>query len=118
MKLVTVLLVLILAGCVSPQQQAAQEEAARQQYWASLNSRCTSLGYASGTDAHRGCIMQLHQIEEQRRAALGAALIGSGMLNRAPASNPYQIPPPAPIRRPTTTNCYTDNLGYTRCTTR
>ena len=110
MRLLTVLLFLLLAGCATPEQiaerqrqEALQREQAAANYWRRLNAHCSQIGYQPNTDGFRNCVLQLHQSEQQQRAAIGAAIIGSGMLK----------PPPAPRR----TNCYTDTFGYTRCTT-
>ena len=80
---------------------------------------CQGFGFARGTPEFSQCMLQLHQAEEQRRAAIGAALIGSGALTprpQAPIMTPYQPMTPA-YQKPRQTNCYTDSLGFTRCTT-
>lgn len=98
-----ILLTILLAGCATPQERAAQAEAQRQAYVANLQRQCNALGFQHGTDSHRQCMLQLHQQNQQNRAAIGAAIIQSGALNRpAPVINP----PPPSYRSPTTTNCY------------
>lgn len=82
------LLLFSIVGCVSPQQQEQQEAYAREQYMNVLHNRCVDFGYPSGTPEFRQCMMQLHQQNQANRAALGAALIGSGALNQRP-------PPPS-----------------------
>lgn len=106
---------LLLAACATPQEQAAQREAERQAYVASLTRQCNGFGFQQGTDAHRNCMLQLHQTEQQRRAAIGAAIIGSGALN----PKPYQPVPlyQMPTNPSTQTTC--QRIGdFLNCTTR
>jgi hypothetical protein len=95
---------LILGACASPEQIAAQRafdaeqrQAAEQQYINALASRCSSFGVPDGSPEMRQCMLQLHQSSEANRTALGAAVIGSGMLNPRPVQiyrpiQPYQVP--------------------------
>lgn len=124
MRLIAMSLVLLLTGCATPeqiarqeQQRAYQQQQQAAQYRASLAAQCSGFGFQQGTAEFANCMMQLHQAEQQRRAAIGAAIIGSGILNQ-PQPKPYQIPPMQIPRQPTQTNCYTDRYGYTNCTTR
>lgn len=110
MRLIATLLFVLVAGCAT-EQTAYQQQQRAEQYRERLAAQCSDFGFTPGTPDFSNCMMQLHQAGEQRRAAIGAALIGSGMLKPVQA---YQIPMP---KQPTRTNCYTDNLGYTRCTT-
>jgi hypothetical protein len=112
----TVLFCFLLSGCTTPTQiaQPPPQEAAQYRAW--LAGQCSGFGFAQGTPDFAQCMMQLHQAEQQRKAAIGAAIIGSGMLNPRPQPS-YQLPMPPPVKQPRQTNCYTDTLGYTRCTT-
>ena len=87
------LAVLLLAGCISPEQIARnnyaaqqQEESARTAYRERLMSSCESIGYQRNTDQWRQCIMQLHAQNQQRNTALGAALL------QGAASQPRVVP--------------------------
>ena len=116
MKWIIGLLFVVLAGCVSQEELAMQRYDEEQQYQAQLASQCRSFGFTSGTLEFAQCMLQSHQANEQRRAAIGAAIIGSGMLNPHPQPA-YQLPLPPPVRQPRQTNCFTNTLGYTQCTT-
>lgn len=90
MKRLLVLLALSLAsGC----ETAPTPE----QIFQSRMNYCAALGFAPGTPEAGNCVLQLHAIDEQRRATLGAAIISSGRLS-----------PPRPVQ------CYTVG-GYTSC---
>lgn len=76
------LVLLLLAGCASPEQIAArqayeaqQQEAARTAYRERLMASCESIGYTRNTDQWRQCIMQLHAQNQAQQTAYGAALI-------------------------------------------
>lgn len=79
------LMIVGLAGCASPEEQAARS--------------CTSLGYTPGTPP----FMQCEQADLDRRSALIGAYIQSGALNYHPA--PVYAPMPV-YRPPVQTNCY------------
>lgn len=122
MKWINGLMLFLLMGCATQQEIAAQRQYQAQQYQEQLANQC--LGFAQGTPEFSQCMMQLHQAKEQHRTAIGAALIGSGALNKP--SYTISMPPPLqspplqptiPIRQPINTNCYRDNLGNIRCTT-
>lgn len=66
--------VVVLAGCVSPEQaarnRAAEEQYHQQQqaaYRARLFAECDAAGFTRGTDGHANCVMSLHQ---QNRGAM------------------------------------------------
>lgn len=123
MRALALLVPLALSACATPEQiaarreaEAAQARAAEQRYVAALGARCESFGVPAGTPEMRQCMLQLHQTSQANRAALGAAIVGSGMLNPQPAPAYHPIPAyQAPT--PRTTNCYSSG-GYTNCTTR
>ena len=129
-QLLLVACVLALGGCMSYKEQArsyeeqARQDALREQhYQARLADTCEGFGFTRGTPEFSQCMLQLHQTEEQQRAAIGAAIIGSGLLTPrppappAPITVPYLPMPPVP-QQPRRTNCYTDRWGFTQCTTR
>jgi hypothetical protein len=116
MKWISGLLLICLVGCVSQEELALQRQYAAQRYQAQLAGQCSSFGFTPSTPEFAQCMLQLHQADEQRRANIAAAIIGSGMLNPRPQPA-YQLPLPTPAKQPRQTNCYTDTLGYTRCTT-
>jgi hypothetical protein len=116
MRLAIAFLALWMTGCVSPEQIAAQrayeaqqQEEANRAYTAALFSQCRAIGYADGSDAQRNCVLQLHQQEQARRAALGAALL-QGYMSQQP-QQPYYRP------QPSQTNCW-QNGQYLNCTHR
>lgn len=106
------LLALLLGGCLSPEQRA-QQDANRME---GLAIQCQGFGLVRGTPELSQCMMQLDQAEQDRRAAIGAAIIGSGMLAPRPQA-PYVLPSPAVPARPRQTHCFTTALGHTSCTT-
>ena len=111
-QLLLVACVLALGGCMSYEEQARQDALREQHYQARLADTCQGFGFARGTPEFSQCMLQLHQAEEQRRAAIGAAVFRP----QAPITVPYQ--PITPVyRQPRQTNCYTDSMGFTRCTT-
>lgn len=81
--------VLALAGC--------ETGPTAEQVFQQRMAYCQSLGFTPGTPEAGDCMLQLQAMDEQRRAALGAALIGSGRFN-----------PPQRVQ------CYTVG-GYTSC---
>lgn len=56
-------------------------------------------------------IAQRHRADASRNAQDAAALLGAMPQYQAPRLEPYRM------KQPTRTNCYTDSLGYTNCTT-
>ena len=105
--ILTVCLLLLVAGCVSPEQraynqqmQAREEQQQREAYREQLASSCDRIGFKRGTDAHANCILSQYQANQQQAMQL---LMQMGQQER----------------RPTTydTNCTRDSFGNTRCTT-
>ena len=74
-----------LAGCVSQEKLARQRQYEEQQYQAQLARRCLSFGITPGTSEFAQCMSQLDQANEQRRAAIRAAILGSDLLNQRQA---------------------------------
>ena len=72
------LIVLALAGCVSPEQ---------------LSEQCsTTYGFKPSTDAHGACMLELQGRAEEQSARFGAALsaTGAGMQANAARSTPQR----------------------------
>ncbi|MCK8786167.1 hypothetical protein M0638_17465 [Roseomonas sp. NAR14] len=57
-RAILALLALLPAGCVSPAQQAAMDR-----------GRCAGFGFAEGSDAFAGCMMNLSQQRDAEEAA-------------------------------------------------
>lgn len=108
-----IVLPVALIGCATPGSEMAEGER-RWQAQRAAEERCASFGHEMWSPAHSACMERLYVEGQRNRAAIGAALIGSGALNR-PAYQPmpvYQVPVPR------TTTCSTTPLGFTSCTTR
>lgn len=119
MRAILIVWAVLLTGCVSPAERAAQMRA----QWAAIdaadNSRCLSYGTQRGTPAYAQCRMQIAQMRQQaieadqtRRAALAGAILAN--------QRPYQPIPITPYQAPTNqgTNCTTSYIGsqaYTHC---
>ena len=82
MKWLWGLVLLGLAGCVSQEALARQRHYEEQQYQAQLARRCLGFGITPGTSAFAQCLSQVDQANEQRRAAIRAAILGSDLLNQ------------------------------------
>jgi hypothetical protein len=64
--------VLVLVGCISPEERerrlqarAEQEEAQRQAYRQGIQNRCASYGFRPGTPDFSNCVMQIDQGNRQ-----------------------------------------------------
>lgn len=104
MRILIFSLVVILAGCVSPEQAArnreaqAQREAAQQEaYRQAVFGQCDALGFTRGTTAHSNCALQIHNQNQANKAAL----IQGYMANQ-----------------PRQTNCQRDLFGNVNCVSR
>lgn len=118
MRYAALVMPLLLAACVSPQERAQREQYERDQYLARLHERCAAFGFAAGTPAMSQCMMQ---IDQQNRANAGAA---AAAILRGRASSPaYQpiqpLPPmqtnPSPAS-PRQSTCRQDQSGTLNCT--
>ena len=58
---------LLLAACATPQEQAARAQAQVEQMMAVYGPACSRLGYARGSDAWRGCVLQLSMKDDLQR---------------------------------------------------
>ena len=74
-----------LAGCVSAEQEQFRQHEAQVQYERYMNTlaiQCKNYGFTPKTPEFAQCMQQADAAEQQRRNAIGAALIGSGYFNR------------------------------------
>lgn len=106
---------LMLAACVSPQEQAARSAARQEQANTMDDNQCRSYGAVPGSDAYIRCRMMISQ---QRSAsnAQSQAIAAQFLLNRQ--QNAVQPVPvyQMPVRQQT--NCTTNYVGtqsYTNC---
>lgn len=58
---------LVLTGCATPQERAAQKQAEAEQMMAIYGPACSRLGYATGSDPWRNCIVNLSTKDEVQR---------------------------------------------------
>jgi hypothetical protein len=62
-----VLPALMLAGCATPQEQAAQKQAEAERMMAVYGPACSRLGYAAGSDPWRNCVVNLSTKDDIQR---------------------------------------------------
>jgi hypothetical protein len=55
-----------LAACTTPQERAANVQAEVEQMMVTYGPACSKLGYASGSDAWRSCVLSLNQRDENQ----------------------------------------------------
>jgi hypothetical protein len=58
---------LLLAGCTTPQQQAANMQAEMDKMMFVYGPACSKLGYATNSDQWRGCVLQLSAKDDMER---------------------------------------------------
>ena len=94
---------LVLAGCVTPEQMAAQREqeaqmhrAAQEVYKAKVYGQCRSYGFQEGTDGFRKCLMQVDQANQAQNAQMRQMLIQQ-MIQQQQADRPFCSSLPAGI---------------------
>lgn len=58
---------LVLAGCTTPQQQAARMQVEMDRMMQVYGPACSKLGYPASSDQWRGCVLQLSTKEEMER---------------------------------------------------
>lgn len=56
-----------LAGCTTPQDQAAHMQAQVERMMAVYGPACAQLGYTAGSDAWRGCVLHLSTKDDLQR---------------------------------------------------
>lgn len=62
-----VLAALVLAGCATPEQKAAQMQAEMSRMMTIYGPACSRLGYQGNSDQWRSCVLQLSTKEELER---------------------------------------------------
>ena len=89
MKASYLALVVLIGGCVSPEQaaynrqlQAQQEQYQREAYHARLAANCDAMGFQRGTQGHSNCMLTLHQQNQANMGAAAAALIQGEQLRQ------------------------------------
>jgi hypothetical protein len=91
MKRTAFVVMVLLAGCATPQEKAAQEaqaQAAQQEaYRQQVFGQCRSYGIAEGTEEFRRCLMQVDmayraQNDAQRQMLLQQYLLQQGTFRR------------------------------------
>jgi len=112
---------LILSGCLSPAQIAAnrlaeqqQAEAERAAYRQQVIRTCESYGFTTAHPNFSQCLMQVDQANQQRQAAAINAILPALILQQPRPA--YQVPPPQ-IRQPAQTSCERTYGGGFNCTT-
>jgi len=88
-------LLLAVAACASPQEQAAREAAQRQ----SDEAECRSIGFTAGSEAFANCMLKLREIRAQeentrelRRAQTPSPWWGGPYPGYYPYPYPYRYP--------------------------
>lgn len=119
MRLLLCIMAVAVAGCATPEQQAARRQAEAQYreqqeiaYTRSLAAQCDGLGFQRGTDPWRNCMLQLHGQNQAANAALRSVIIQQYLQQQQRPA--YQAPRP---RQPTQTNCTRDAWGNLNCYT-
>jgi hypothetical protein len=64
---VPALLAVLLAGCATPQERAAQKQAEVEQMMQVYGPACSRLGYNAGSDQWRACVLNLNAQDEMQR---------------------------------------------------
>jgi len=67
---------LALAGCATPQERAARQQADMERDMVVYGPACLRLGYAANSDPWRACVLQLGAKEEMRNNAYPASFYG------------------------------------------
>lgn len=69
---------LLLAGCTTPQQRAANMQAEMNEMMVVYGPACARLGYAVNSDQWRDCVLQLSAKEEAQRWGHPSYSVGYG----------------------------------------
>lgn len=80
------LVVLLLAGCVSAEEQAARQyleaHAMKEAYRERVFNSCRAYGFREGTPEFSQCLMQVDQATQQRNSATGNAILQQMLRNQ------------------------------------
>jgi hypothetical protein len=74
-----IVMTLVLAGCATPAERAAQAERDVEQMMAVYGPACEKLGYQGASDPWRSCVLRLAEresLERYGREPLGATCFG------------------------------------------
>ncbi|MDL2357747.1 MAG: hypothetical protein QFF03_21045 [Pseudomonadota bacterium] len=67
---------LLLAGCTTPQERAARNQADMDRIMVEYGPACIRLGYAANTDQWRNCLLQLSTKDDIERYGYSARISG------------------------------------------
>ena len=70
------LLAMVLAGCSTPQQRAAKQQAEMERMIVEYGPACTKLGHPPDTDPWRQCVVQLATNNNVRGSGVSTSLFG------------------------------------------
>ncbi len=73
MRLLAIFCILALAGCATPEQRAEEIAAYITENY---SQACAKLGYQSGTDGHRNCMLSMYNTDQVRMSASWGASWG------------------------------------------
>lgn len=76
MRYLIICAALVLAGCATPQQQAARLQADMDRDMATYGPACSHLGYTATSDPWRTCILQLSTKEELSNSTYPSSFYG------------------------------------------
>lgn len=114
MRRVILLAAVLLAGCVSQEQQAANNAAVRQQWLDQQRKNCLDYGFTEGTDAFATCMQNgINARRQEVQQAQMAAAAAKPILTPLPASGSGSIYPPPPVQHRQSVNCTSTAIGGT-----
>lgn len=67
---------LLLAGCTTPQERAARNQADMDRIMVEYGPACNRLGYAANTDPWRNCLLQLSTKDDIERYGSSTRIYG------------------------------------------
>lgn len=103
---------LLLGGCATPEQRAADAAAQRAAYRVKVEDTCFAYGYKPNTPEWSNCMMQVDMAYQQQNAAMRQMLIQHQLNN--PIRMP-QIPVPQVPAPRQSVHCSPDYLGGMIC---
>lgn len=72
-SLASLIAVLVLMGCVSPQERARRTQAQAEELLSAIQAQCRGYGFSQGTDAFAGCVQSEIRALETRATSRTAA---------------------------------------------